>query len=355
MRYLSVCSGIEAASVAWRPLGWEPVAFAETDPHASAVLKHHFGDVTNMGDFTKIEGDEYGTIDLVVGGTPCQSFSIAGKREGLDDTRGHLSLEFAKIVGRTNPKWFVWENVPGVMSMDKGRSLGAIFGALEKCGYCFAWRILDAQHVRTHGFPRAVPQRRRRLFVVGYLGDWRPPAAVLFDTESLSGNPPPRRQAGQKTSYTLTRNLGTGGFNNPDVTVVNSKMGGHPSIDVSLPIDANLPAHTVSAKWAKGTGGPSGDECQNLVSVSLTKSHGNGYDTDAANSTIIESPVLRRITPTESERLQGFPDGYTLVPYQNRMMADSHRYKMIGNSMAVNVMQWLGERITLYEDLKNEN
>jgi DNA (cytosine-5)-methyltransferase 1 len=145
------------------------------------VLQHHYPGIPLHGDFTTITGDEYGPIDLLVGGTPCQSFSVAGLRKGLDDARGSLALEYLRLVDRTQPRWIVWENVPGVLSSNKGRDFGSFLGALVELGYGFAYRVLDAQYF-------GVAQRRRRVFVVGYLGDWRPAASVLFERESLSGN-----------------------------------------------------------------------------------------------------------------------------------------------------------------------
>jgi DNA (cytosine-5)-methyltransferase 1 len=229
MRYLSVCSGIEAVSVAWQPLGWQPAMFAEIDPFCCWLLRSRYhasrpifmpspheatsrkeakqraaairnivalpadGAVINTGDFTKIGADDVGAIDLLVGGTPCQSFSVAGKRAGLDDPRGNLTIEFARLAGRLRPLWVVWENVPGVLSIDDGRTFGAFLGMLVQLGYGIAYRVLDAQHF-------GVPQRRRRVFAVGHLGNWRAAAAVLLERESLSGYPPPRREARQGTA-----------------------------------------------------------------------------------------------------------------------------------------------------------
>jgi DNA (cytosine-5)-methyltransferase 1 len=228
VRYLSICSGIEAATLAWHPLGWRPQAFAEIDPFACAVLQHRFGcgrpkrmpdheqqglneserlarrrarrrvaglpaqpangAVSNLGDFTLIEDDDIGAIDLLVGGTPCQSFSVAGLRAGLADDRGNLALQFSSLARRLRPRWLVWENVPGVLSVNGGRDFGTFLRGVAQCGYGFAWRVLDAQYF-------GVPQRRRRVFVVGYLGDWRPAVAVLFERASLLGHSPPGREA----------------------------------------------------------------------------------------------------------------------------------------------------------------
>jgi len=196
MRYGSVCSGIEAATVAWHSLGWVPSFFSEIEKFPREVLAHHYPDVPLHGDFTTIGADQYGAIDLLVGGTPCQSFSIAGLRGGLDDDRGNLALEFIRLAQRTRPRWVVWENVPGVLSSNGGRDFGTFLGALGEIGYGFAYRVLDAQYF-------GVAQRRRRVFVVGYFGDWRRAAAVLFERESLSGNPAPSREKGEKPARTI--------------------------------------------------------------------------------------------------------------------------------------------------------
>ena len=183
MRYLSLFSGIEAASVAWGPLGWEPVAFCEIDRFPSAVLEYRFPGVPNLGDITKVDWDEfkehYGAVDVVCGGSPCQSFSIAGGREGLDG-ESRLMYEYIRCVHDVRPPWIVWENVPGVFSVDGGRAFGILVDALEELGYGLAWRTLDAQFF-------GVAQRRRRVWLVGHLGDLRA-AAVLFDAEGVRGN-----------------------------------------------------------------------------------------------------------------------------------------------------------------------
>jgi DNA (cytosine-5)-methyltransferase 1 len=164
MRYGSVCSGIEAATVAWEPLGWEPAFFSEIERFPRAVLKHHYPQVPLHGDFQTIKAGDYGTVDLLVGGTPCQDFSIAGLRAGMDGERGNLALEFLRLAGRLRPRWILWENVPGILSSNGGRDFGSFLGGLGELGYGFAYRCLDAQYF-------GLAQRRLRVFVVGYLGD----------------------------------------------------------------------------------------------------------------------------------------------------------------------------------------
>ena len=187
MKYLSVCSGIEAASVAWHPLGFKPVAFSEIEKFPSAVLAHHYPNTPNLGDMTKCNDWKLNEpIDLLVGGTPCQAFSVAGLRKGLDDPRGNLTLTFLAMARKFRPRWIVWENVPGVLS-DKTNAFGALLAGLAELGYGCAYRVLDAQFF-------GVAQRRRRVFVVGYLGDWQRAAAVLFEPESLRGDSAPSRK-----------------------------------------------------------------------------------------------------------------------------------------------------------------
>lgn len=229
MRFLSVCSGIEAASVAWHPLGWTCAGVAEIEPFPRAVLQERLGVVPVdydthkwaaqqnftplFGDFTKIEDYHVGPVDLLVGGTPCQSFSIAGKRLGLDDPRGNLTLEFLALAKRVRPRWIVWENVPGILSHEKGRTFGTFLGLMAECGFeRWAYRVLDAQYVRVGRFGRAVPQRRRRVFLVGYSGTSAiHPRTVLFDRESLRGDSAPRRESGQGTSHDIAPSLVSSG------------------------------------------------------------------------------------------------------------------------------------------------
>ena len=246
MKYGSVCSGVEAATLAWETLGWKASFFSEIEAFPSAVLEQRWPEVPNLGDFTKIENDNYnGKIDLLTGGTPCQAFSIAGAGRGIEDQRGQLSLEFAKLAFRSKARWIVWENVPGVLSSNKGQDFAAFLSLLcgwnvkvprihtkqngEKVrkwrksgiitpapgGFGLAWRTIDAQFVRVDGYNRAVPQRRRRLFVVGYIGDWIRPATVLFDKGSLSGGSAPERKTRQ--SFTRTAKVSASGRSRSEV------------------------------------------------------------------------------------------------------------------------------------------
>ncbi len=491
--YGSVCSGIEAATVAWHHLGWKPAFFSEIDAFPRAVLQHHYPDVPCHGDFTTIKENDYAAIDLLVGGTPCQAFSVAGLRKGFADERGNLTLEFIRLAERLKPQWLVWENVPGVLSQDGGRAFGSFLGGLAECGYGFAYRVLDAQHF-------GVPQRRRRVFVVGYLGDWRPPAAVLFERESLLRNLTPSREKRERPAPTISsRTKGGGGLGTDfeldggliasngvssrrwpaDVaSTLNAhygdKMGledqhalngaelfvpatshslrgegfdasedgtgrGTPLVPVAIQeravcenIDAGpdgagfrtdgmaytLEARTVPQAVAYRTNAAGQVDEQGERSASLTtmtdptnqfvtipinmqaaakngeKSPnmlGIGQDGDPAptlgandihavafseniRGEVLETPItralqtaggkpgqgyvaarlgmqVRRLTPTECERLQGFPDGYTLVPNRGKLAADGPRYKALGNSMAVPCMRWIGKRIQMVEDL----
>jgi DNA (cytosine-5)-methyltransferase 1 len=348
VRYLSVCSGIESATVAWHPLGWEQAAFSEIEPFPRSVLAHHYPHVPIHGDFTTISANDYGPVDLLVGGTPCQSFSIAGLRGGMDDDRGNLALEFARLAQRVRPRWIVWENVPGVLSSNSGRDFGSILGALEQLGYGWAYRILDAQYF-------GVPQRRRRVFVVGCLGDWRSAAAVLFERYSLQGNPAPRREAGESAPTIPIRSTGGGGLGTDFdcdggliARCLTTGEGSRPAAGTTTLVVHALRAEGFDASEdGTGRGTP-------IVPVAFDRQTGGdmrGLDPkptaqlQCGQTPAILNHAVRRLTPRECERLQGFPDDYTLVPHRGNPAADGPRYKALGNSMAVPVMRWIGERI----------
>jgi DNA (cytosine-5)-methyltransferase 1 len=469
MKYGSVCSGIEAATVAWHNLGWEPQWFSEIEQFPSDVLKHRFPTVPNLGDMTTINQNPIADerpIDLLVGGTPCQSFSVAGLRKGLDDPRGNLMLTFLSIADKLRPKWIVWENVPGVLSSNGGKDFGTFLGALGELGYGFAYRVLDAQHF-------GVAQRRRRVFVVGYLGDWRVAAAVLFERESLQGNTKPSRKKGKEitsnaeasvgdagswwdgsqVAATLTKQNANGAQRMPDKdnfgailqpTVIdrvaqpiaysfdalssNSMKSSNPdsgcrTVDVAKTLDTATPepsknqggiaiaqpiAFKVRGGCEGGGKGYLGQEEQaftistmqdqqiaqpiavdwrtaqvdqgitQTLKTDLAKMSGPCIAVDTYNQTISEhtsqtigssasdvnhygavlhSMAIRRLTPKECERLQGFPDDWTKIPYRNKeadQCPDGPRYKACGNSMAVPVMRWIGQRIQLIEKIINE-
>ena len=487
MRYLSVCSGIEAATAAWHHLGWKPVAFSEIDKFPSAVLTHHYPKVPNLGDMTKyMEWKPYEKIDLLVGGTPCQSFSIAGLRKGLEDPRGNLMLTYLKIAQRYQPRWLVWENVPGVLSSNGGRDFGTFLGALGNLGYGFAFRIMDAQWF-------GVAQRRRRLFVIGCLGDAGRAAKVLFESESLQRHPAPSREAGKRVAATLTGGFGERGVDADQIANGNyavaaclrsggnggvpSSRGEHlvvsdPKIKWQSPNGKDIVgamrardykgignddltegrglavAYAFEPGIAAREGNPSrfseevagtlrrnmgdnqtavaiGTDCYNgsitgdvaatmgtpgssvnasgptvmhafrmqafgeyaddqtassmkardykdatdLVSVTTTKIVGtdmfngaitgdvavpmtNRADGTGTGPTVMQAMAVRRLTPIECERLQGFPDDYTKIPWNKKpadQCPDGVRYKALGNSMAVPVMRWIGERINKFK------
>ena len=319
MKYGSVCSGIEAASVAWHDLGWEPQWFSEIEQFPSEVLKHRFPAVPNLGDMTTINQNPIADerpIDLLVGGTPCQSFSVAGLRKGLADPRGNLMLTFLSIADKFRPKWVVWENVPGVLSSNGGKDFGTFLGALGELGYGFAYRVLDAQYF-------GVAQRRRRVFVVGYLGDWRVAAAVLFESESLQGNTKPSRKKREEVASNDEGSVGEAGDSQPIAFKVRSGCEG-------------------------GGKGYLGQQEQAFTISTM-------QDQQIAQPiAVLRSMAIRRLTPKECERLQGFPDDWTKIPYRNKeadQCPDGPRYKACGNSMAVPVMRWIGERINLIESI----
>ena len=390
MRYLSVCSGIEAASVAWKPLGWEAVAFAEIEKFPSAVLAHHYPDVPNWGDMTKFKDWPDEPVDLLVGGTPCQAFSVAGLRKGLADPRGNLTLTYLAVAAKYRPQWVVWENVPGVLSDGTG-AFGAFLGGLGELGYGFAYRVLDAQYA-------GVPQRRRRVFVVGCSGDWRRAAAVLFERHSLQGNPAPRRKAWERPAPTIAaRTRGGGGLGTDfdcdggliastgDVShcLNGGGMGRQDYETETLVVDtltSNGDAHS-GYRDEKGLvpvahafdarqsdviqyGDKTGplDTDGHTMAVAFTASEqSNSFawekdvypaldaqvpnDSSNIQKGIRQGMQVRRLTPRECDRLQGFPDDYELVPYNGKPAKDGPRYKALGNSMAVPVMRWIGERI----------
>ena len=389
MKFLSVCSGIEAASVAWHPLGWESVAYSEIEPFPCQVLKHHYPTVPNLGDMTKFKEWPDADVDVFVGGTPCQSFSVAGLRKGLDDPRGNLMLVFLAIAKRYRPNWLVWENVPGVLSSNGGRDFGSFLGGLAVLGYGFAYRVLDAQYF-------GVAQRRRRVFVVGYLGDWRPAAAVLFERHSLQGHPAPSREKGQRptTSTSASTSVGSLCARTGQSISVQDAAQGHlmpvmhsdvcpalkardhkgPSSDGDGDGDGAIlvpmqPSYGIPGNWIgrKPENGGNATEPMYDIAPCLTSADHHGVaqpiafsgqmsnpqtDVDMTQTLGAKNPMavaqamaVRRLTGVECERLQGFPDRYTDIQPKGKATPDGPRYKALGNSMAVPVMAWIGKRI----------
>jgi DNA (cytosine-5)-methyltransferase 1 len=341
--------------VAWHPLGWKPAAFSEIEPFPSAVLAHHYPDVPNVGDMTKYQEWNLGTtVDLLVGGTPCQSFSVAGLRKGLADPRGNLALVYLGIADRFRPRWIVWENVPGVLSSGGGRDFGSFLGALSELGYGFAYRVLDAQYF-------GVAQRRRRVFVVGYLGDWRRAAAVLFERQSLRRDTAPSREAGQAVAPTVVSGPPFSRTGNQRVeceAIVTAKWPAETACTLNAAFGKKLgledqhinggaplfvPSYAIQGNLiGRDAGGPQGVGVSDEgVMYTLTKADVHG---------VAQSMAVRRLTPIECERLQGFNDNYTNIPWRKKDEApDGPRYKALGNSMAVPVMAWIGKRIQQVE------
>ena len=484
MKYLSVCSGIEAASKAWEPIGWEPVAFSEIEPFPSAVLKHHWPKVPNLGDMSKYEqwNIQSGSVDLLVGGTPCQSFSVAGLRQGLKDPRGNLMLTYLAIAERLKPRWLVWENVPGVLSSNGGKDFGSFLGALGELGYEWAYRVLDAQWF-------GVAQRRRRVFVVAHLGKGNLAAKVLFESESVRRDTAPSREArkGIATNVAPSLTASNDPSRSPQSSEVTQQvnavmqaiaerevcgclsdgahmgggLNGQDAYSGRIMAVANaIPIHDQATRNAgkrgdkqdgKGNGlgvGKPGDPCPTLTKgdkhAVLYENHPNDsrvtgphdvapscvsrYGTGGGNVPLVQegvdlynqaltgdvhcplrtagghgapaalvqetiafepgiatregsdsrfvkelSPTLRkemgdnqvavsdnrmavrRLTPRECERLQGFPDDHTMIPWRNKpadQCPDGPRYKALGNSMAVPCMAWIGKRIDAVEKSK---
>jgi DNA (cytosine-5)-methyltransferase 1 len=416
MKFLSVCSGIEAASVAWNPIGWEAVGFSEIEPFPCGLLKHHYPSVPNFGDMTKFKEWPDATIDVLCGGTPCQSFSVAGLRKGLDDPRGNLMLTFLAIAKRYRPQWVVWENVPGVLSSNGGRDFGSFLGGLAECGYGFAYRVLDAQYF-------GVAQRRKRVFVVGYLGDWHRAAAVLFEQHSLQGHPAPSRETRKRITPKVT--------NGPPFSRTGNERVEDQALVWPADVASTLNAHFGDKQGLEDQHALGGGHCSSLPQVAmclnaggmkrqdsesetLIPTIGGGFDAQAfdwqsggdsrgldpkptaqlqacqvpavmqpvtydffnitapvnkqnrqpgdpchtlarsntEHAVMMQQMQVRRLTPEECEALQGFPRSYTQIPWRKKPASecpDGPRYKALGNSWAVPVARWIGERINKVE------
>jgi len=407
MKFGSVCSGIEAASVAWTPLGWQAAWLSEIEKFPCEVLKHHYPDVPNLGDMTKLPdmilSGQVEAPDLFCGGTPCQAFSVAGLRQSLDDARGNLSLTFCEIanaidqvrsVQQSDPCIVFWENVPGVLNT-KDNAFGCFLGALAgeddaliapggrwtNAGFidgpqrAVAWRVLDAQYF-------GVAQRRRRVFVVASARDDFDPAAVLFEFDGVRRDTAPRREAGERVAPCVTNGPPFSRTGNERVeceaiiTMAHGQGGAEIGFNRNPTLTCNHEA-PIAAYAIQGSmigrndhAGPQGDGINEEVcfTQNTTDRHAVAQpmvlmdqggsvmnvehdmvgtlrrETHGHEPAVIQPPsmAVRRLTPVECERLQGFPDGYTNI---KNKCPDGPRYKALGNSWAVPVVRWVGERI----------
>lgn len=281
--------------MAWCALNWQPAWFSEIDPYCCELLKQRYPAVPNLVDATEIE--QAPSIDLLVGGTPCQSFSIQGLRRGMDDARGNLLAHFCRIVGQVRPRWVVWENVPGVMSTSGGRDFGSLLGALDEFGYGWCYRILDARFF-------GLAQRRKRVFVVGHFRDWRPAAAVLLEQRSESQH-----------------------------------HSAPPEVPEDDPVGISLFPRTDAWGW---TGDETPKFGHEITPTLRAYQGGEGVG-------VLQNGILRRLTVKEWERLQGFPDGYTAIEFKGKPASDKQRTTALGNSFPVPVLRWIGERISFVE------
>lgn len=372
----SVCSGIEAASVAWEPLGFKPLWFSEIESFPCSVLDYHWPHIPNLGDMTfiheKITSGDVSPPDILVGGTPCQSFSIAGAREGLADSRGQLSLSYIQLADIIDEKRkdfgkpesiIVWENVPGVLSSKDnafGQFIGKLAGESEalqptgrrwtNTGYVLgpkrsvAWRLLDAQYF-------GVAQRRRRLFVIASARNGFDPREVLFECESVRWNIKESRATGNKIARRVVSELASGkSVTGPILANCGQKqwLGNQEAFSgdyrvIEKQYETFCIASNVINRDPKNGGNGKGFKSEKSYTL----------DTSSTPPAVVYSRLgcVRKLTPIECERLQGFFDNFTKVPYRNKTIdscPDSLRYKALGNSMAVPVMHWIGRRIRDY-------
>ena len=425
MRFLSLFSGIEAASVALNPLGWQCVGVAEIEPFPCAVLKHHYPDVPNLGDITAITREQVealGPLDLVCGGPPCQDLSVAGKRAGLknDDgskTRSGLFFDAMRIVGWARARWLLIENVPGMFSSNRGRDFAAVVGEMAGCEFgvppdgwpnsgaavgphgLVEWSTLDAQFF-------GLAQRRKRVFLVRDSGDWanRPP--VLLERESMCGNPAPSREAREEVAGTVAGGARKrGGYSADDIPAIAQAFGGNrtsgplsvssahggsgrmdfesetfiahslrgegfdasedgtgrgtPLVSVCIAFPGRMSATqaasteglspslgalnpTAIAFTCKDYGADAGELAPTLRSMGHDASHANGGGQVAL---LTPSMAVRRLTPTECARLQGFADDHLSILHRRKPAKDGPKYKALGNSWATPCIAWIGAQI----------
>lgn len=370
--YATGCSGIEAPSVAWKDLeGWNHVWFSQYDPEhdykkgpdfASKVLKHHYPSIPNLGDMTKVyEKEEFKQpIDLFIAGTPCTEFSVAGLRGGIHTYSGNLAIEYCRILITKQPRWFIWENVPGIFSSFSDEEESKIYGGnggydctqtadfaallqgFRECGYCCAYRILNSEYW-------GLPQARNRVFVVGYLGEnWRPPTTVLFESKSMRWDSKKSGKERAGVAKNIKNGVGEdsgqiidyfrmsafGEYENDGTASTLKKRDYKDATDLIVAYDLQQIA---------------GKECRSNPKIgdpSPTISKGNAHNIGIVNGSL----TIRKLTPLEAERLMGFPDYYTKIPGSK----DSDQYQVLGNSMPVNVIRWIGQRIKLVDRIIKE-
>jgi DNA (cytosine-5)-methyltransferase 1 len=361
MKFLSLFSGIEAASVAWNPLGWHAVAFCEIDPPQCAVLHHHYANTPNIGDITQLtqqQINELGQVDLVVGGFPCQDLSLAGARKGLKNadgtvTRSGLFYDAMRVAEWAKSRWLVIENVFGLLTSNEGRDFAAVVGEMAGCGFdvpndgwrksgvvagpkgLVEWTVLDAQY---HG----LPQRRRRIFIVRDSGDWPHRQPLFLDTYRLRGNTAPSREAKKD----LTRTTG-------------ASIAGGVQVEYGCSTQ-NHEEDKISTGGSATHGRPVLDDLDVAPTLDTRAGRAGSHSFSTSGGLIaLQTPAglrVRRYMPIECERLMGLPDNYTAVPFggSGKITSDRVRYKAIGNSMAVPVMRWIGETIQAAHDASHD-
>lgn len=369
MIYGSICSGIEAATFAWEPLGWKAAWFSEIEAFPSAVLAERWPEVVNLGDMTKIaaavRAGDVQAPDVMVGGTPCQAFSIAGLRNGLADARGQLTLSYVELANAIDDKRiergeeeaiFVWENVPGVLTSHDnafGCFLAGLAGESSElhpsggkwthsgCVYgpqrAIAWIVKDAQYF-------GVAQRRKRVFVVASARKGFDPGQVLFESEGVRRDTPPSREPQTAVAALTARGVGTCGADDNQAQAGHllafggGNTGGNIDVAACLTAKGQRIDFEVETFAVHGTQDP---DTNSELAHTLGRNHGQ-------ENAISSGMLVRRLTPVECERLQGFPDNHTLISWRGKVATecpDGPRYRAIGNSMAVPVMRWIGERI----------
>lgn len=335
MTHASLFSGVGGFDLGFELAGIETIAQCEIDDHACRVLEHHWPEVTRYHDITTLDGRDLRGVDVITGGFPCQDLSVAGRRRGLAGARSGLFFQLARVVEEARPRLLVWENVPGLLSQDRGGAMREVVGELARIGYFGAWRVLDSQF---HG----VPQRRRRVFgafAPGSAGGWACGASVLLEPEGGGWAPAEGGSAGEDVARCLDG--GAGGDSGkeqqrtfvPDVALA---CGAQDAKGVSQrDSQTTLVASTLrAAEGHHGHSSPRGDGSDNLVVAQPHRAQASG------GSDLVQAHGVRRLTPLEAERLQGFPDGWTDVDG----MSDTQRYRQLGNAVSVPVAYWIGLR-----------